>query len=187
MKILLWGIPCVGNDEIGVLLAKKLKLKYFNHDYIIKEKYDTIDKFNASYPFPYSRFLEKQKIAMEIINSYDNFVMSMSVMYYKRVINRIVKSDSISIEIIDNLESIYDRILFYDENDLVMADSKEYRDAHRSYYMNDVKNDMKMSNKEYKDIPKFNLNGRKFEDVINELVDYVFKLSNLEGVINDKF
>ena len=68
-----------------------------------------------------------------------------------------------------------------------MADSNEYRDAHRSYYMNDVKNDMKMSNREYKDIPKFNLNGRKFEDVINELVDYVFKLSNLEGVINDKF
>ncbi len=28
MKILLWGVPCVGNDEIGELLAKRLNYKF---------------------------------------------------------------------------------------------------------------------------------------------------------------
>ena len=180
MKILLWGIPCVGNDEVGKLLAKKLNYKYFDHNFIIKDNYGTIDKFNASYPFPYSKFLEKEKIAMDIINSNDNFVMSMSIMYYKRIVDRIIKSDCISIEIVDNLENIYDRILFYDENDEVIPDSKEYRDAHRKHYLKEIESDMKISFKEYKNIPKFKLNGQKFEEVIDELVDYINEL----GCIN---
>ena len=180
MKILLWGIPCVGNDEVGKLLAKKLNYKYFDHNFIIKDNYGTIDKFNASYPFPYSKFLEKEKIAMDIINNNDNFVMSMSIMYYKRIVDRIIKSDCISVEIVDNLENIYDRILFYDENDEVIPDSKEYRDAHRKHYLKEIESDMKISFKEYKNIPKFKLNGQKFEEVIDELVDYINEL----GCIN---
>ena len=106
--------------------------------------------------------------------------MSMSIMYYKRIVDRIIKSDCISVEIVDNLENIYDRILFYDENDEVIPDSKEYRDAHRKHYLRKVERDMKNSFKEYKNIPKFKLNGQKFEEVIDELVDYINEL----GCIN---
>lgn len=59
MIILLWLIPCVGNDEVDKLLAKKLNYKYFDHNYIIIDKYGNINKFNANYPFPYSKFLER--------------------------------------------------------------------------------------------------------------------------------
>ena len=36
MKILIWGIPCVGKTDIGKMLAKKLNYKYFDMNEIIK-------------------------------------------------------------------------------------------------------------------------------------------------------
>ena len=37
---------------------------------------------------------------------------------------------------------------------------------------------MTASNLEFKNIPKFNLNGRKFEDVIEELVEFINNIKN---------
>ena len=102
--------------------------------------------------------------------------MAMSFIYREEIVNNIVNTDTISIEITDNLESIYDRILFYDENDKVLPDSKEYRDKYKQHYINEIKTDMTASNQEFKNISKFNLNGRKFEDVIEELVEFINKL-----------
>lgn len=37
---------------------------------------------------------------------------------------------------------------------------------------------MTASKLEFKNIPKFNLNGRKFEDVIEELVEFINNIKN---------
>ena len=176
MKILLWGIPCVGHEDIGKLLAKKLNYEFIDQIDIIKEKYGTIDNFNGTYPVDYDRFKVKENIALDVINNKDNFVMAISFIYIEEIVNNIINTDTISVEIIDNVECIYDRILFYDENDEVMLDSKEYRDMYREHYINDILNDMTASNLEFRNIPKFDLNGRKFEDVIDELVDFINNL-----------
>ena len=76
--------------------------------------------------------------------------MSMSFIYIEEIVKNIINTDAISIEITDNLESIYDRILFYDENDVVELDSKEYRDKHKEYYINEIRNDMITSNLDLK-------------------------------------
>lgn len=177
MKILLWGIPCVGHEEIGKMLADKLGYEFIDQNNIIKKKFGTIDKFNEKYPIDYDRFKVKEDIALDIINSKDNFVMAMSFIYIKEIVKNITNTDTISIEITDYLKNIYDRILFYDENDEVIPDSKEYRDKHRNYYWNEVKNDMLASHLEFKDIPKFKLKGRKLESTIDELVEFIVKLS----------
>ncbi len=176
MKVLLWGIPCVGHDDIGKILAKKLNYEFINQNDIIKEKYRTINNFNETYPVDYDRFKVKEEIALDAINSKNNFVMAVSFIYIEKIVNNITNTDTISVEITDNLENIYDRILFYDENDEVKPDSKEYRDKHRQYYINEIKNDMKASNLEFRNIPKFNLNGRKFENVIDELAKFICDL-----------
>ena len=176
MKILLWGIPCVGHEDIGKLLAKQLNYEFIDQIDIIKEKYGTIDNFNGTYPVDYDRFKVKENIALDVINNKDNFVMAISFIYIEEIVNNIINTDTISVEIIDNVECIYDRILFYDENDEVMLDSKEYRDMYREHYINDILNDMTASNLEFRNIPKFDLNGRKFEDVIDELVDFINNL-----------
>lgn len=78
MKILLWGIPCVGHEDIGKLLAKELNYKFIDQNDIIKEKYGTIDKFNDIYWVDYERFKIKEDIVFDIINNQNNFVMAMS-------------------------------------------------------------------------------------------------------------
>ena len=176
MKVLLWGIPCVGYEDIGKLLAEKLGYEFIDQNDIIKEKYGTIDNFNETYPIDYDRFKVKEEIALDAISNKDNFVMAISFIYIEEIVNNITNTDAISVEIIDNLESIYDRILFYDENDEVMLDSKEYRDEHKEHYINEIRNDMTASNLEFRNIPKFNLNGRKFEEIIDELSEFIADL-----------
>ena len=103
--------------------------------------------------------------------------MIITLIYNEEIVNKIVNTNTISVELIDNLESIYERIVFYDENDNLMLDSKKYRGEHKSHYIKELKNDMRTSNLEYKNIPKFNINSRKFEDVIDELKDFLLELS----------
>lgn len=177
MKILIWGIPCVGKTDIGKMLAKKLNYKYFDMNEIIKKKYGTIDNFHNTFSNDYDKFKEKEQIALEIINNNDNFVLTITLIYIEEIVNNIINNDAISVELIDNIESIYERIVFYDENDKPMLDSKKYRDEHKEYYIKELKNDMKTSYLEYRNIPKFNINSRKFEDVIEDLKDFWRELS----------
>ena len=177
MKVLLWGVPCVGKVEVGKLLAEKLNLKFIDMTAIVKEKYGTVGKFQEKFPNAYDEFKEKEKIALNVINNNDNFVMVITLIYIKEIVDNITNTDTISVELVDSVKSIYDRILFYDENDEVMSDSKQYRDEHKAYYMNQVKNDKLISISEYKDIPKFNINDRKFNDIIDELSEYVLELA----------
>lgn len=104
--------------------------------------------------------------------------MIITLIYVEEIVNRIINTDTISVELIDNLESIYDRLVFYDENDNLMLDSQKYRDEHKSHYIKDLKNDMKTSYLEYRNIPKFNINSRKFEDVIDELKNFLLGISS---------
>ena len=177
MKILIWGIPCVGQADIGKMLAKKLNYKYFDMNEIIKKKYGTIDNFHNTFLSDYDEFKEKERIALDVINNNEDFVMTITLIYIENIVNRIVNTDTISVELIDNLESIYERIVFYDENDNLMLDSQEYRDEHKEYYVKSLKNDMTTSYLEYRNIPKFNINSRKFEDIIDELKDFLLELA----------
>lgn len=178
MRVLIFGISCVGKTKVAELLAKKLNYKLYNMNDIIKEQYGTIDKFHESFDdiTEYDKYKVKEKIALDVINNNDDFVMVITLICNKKIVDNIINTNSISVELIDSLESIYDRILFYDENDELMPDSKEYRDAHQEYYRYTLENDMTTSYIEYKNIPKFNINNRKLEDVIDDLVKFINEL-----------
>lgn len=62
MKILIWGIPCVGKTDIGKMLAEKLNYKYFDINEIIKRKYGTIDNFHNIFSNDYERFKKKNEL-----------------------------------------------------------------------------------------------------------------------------
>ncbi len=187
MKILLWGPACVGKSDIGKLLAKKLNYKFINITDIIKEKYGTMDKFNCSFICIYELYLEKEKLIMDVINNNDNFVLVVSAIFNKRIVKRIVKNDIVSVVLMDYPENIYDRILFYDENDKVMSDSKEYRDAHREHYMKEVKEDIRFIEDKCDVIPKFEIQGRKFEDIINELNEFICDIYRGYKIVKIKY
>ena len=178
MKILIWGVPCVGKATVGKLLAEKLGYKFFDVTDIIKEKYGTIDNFHDKYQRSYDQFIVKRNIVYDVIENNDNFVMVISLIYIESIVRDITdNTDTLSVELIDSAEAIYNRITFYDENDKLLPDSKEYRDEHRDYYMEEVRNDQTTSYLEYAHIPKFDINNRKLEDVIDDLKEFIEKLS----------
>lgn len=178
MKILLWGPACVGKTDVGKLLAKKLNYKFISINDIIKEKYKTIDNFNHSFISLYGLYLEKESLVSDVIKNNDNFVLVVTAILNKRTVKRIAKTDTISVVLFDYPEKIYDRILFYDENDELMSDSKEYRDSHRDHYMKEVKEDIRYAKDKYDVLPKFEIKGRKFEDIIDELVDFIYDIND---------
>ena len=61
MKVLIWGVSCVGKTKVSELLAKKLNYKLFNMNDIIKEKYKTIDNFHDKFTSYYDKYKEKEK------------------------------------------------------------------------------------------------------------------------------
>ncbi len=178
MKILIWGVSCVGKTTVGSLLAKKLNYKFIDLNDEIKKRYKTINNFYYSFLSNYSMCVEKTNIILDIIKNNDNFVLTITEIYYKRLVDKILKTDTVSVELIDSVESIYERILFYDDNDELEPDSIEYRDKHRDYYLKDIKQSKLISNKEYKNIPKFDINNRKLGYIIDELADYIFEYLN---------
>ena len=86
MRILLWGIPCVGHETVGQLLAKKMNYEFIDQNDIIKKKYGTIDKFNELYSINYYRFKIKEDIAFDVINTKNDFVMAMSFIYEEEIL-----------------------------------------------------------------------------------------------------
>lgn len=119
MKVLIWGVSCVGKGDVGKLLANKLHYKFFDMNELIKEKYGTIDKFHESFSNDYDKFKSKEEIALDIINNNDNFIMTITLIWIEEIVKNITNTDTISVELIDSIQSIFDRILFYDENDQV--------------------------------------------------------------------
>lgn len=69
MKILLWGIPCVGHETVGQMLAQKMNYEFIDQNDIIKKKYGTIDNFNECYSIDYYRFKIKEDIALDVIDN----------------------------------------------------------------------------------------------------------------------
>ena len=59
-----------------------------------------------------------------------------------------------------------------------MSDSKEYRDSHRNHYMKEVKEDIRYAKDKYDVLPKFEIKGRKFEDIIDELADFIYDIND---------
>ena len=119
MKLLIWGVSNIGKTTIGKELSNKLNCKFYDVDKEIIDIYGSIDNFQAIFPNDYDRFDEKEELMMNIIESDNNdFIMAVSPIYSSSVVEELLDTDTISIEIVDTPEAIYDRLIL---------EGKEYR------------------------------------------------------------
>lgn len=169
MKLLIWGVSNVGKTTIGKELAKRLNCKFYDIDDEIVNVYGSIDNFQEIFPNDYDRFDEKEEIMIDIINKENgNFIMSVSPIFSAPVIENILFTNTISIEIIDTPEAIYDRLIFEG------VDALDYKEKNKEHYMGEIKWDQTASYNLFKNIPKVNINNHG----INESVDIVYKYLN---------
>jgi shikimate kinase len=132
MKLLIWGVSNIGKTTIGRELSKKINCKFYDIDEKLIELYGSIDDFFEIYPNDYDRFDEKEEIMLDIIESEsDSFIMAVSPIFSSSVVERLLDTNTTSIEIIDTPEAIHDRLILEGE------DSLEYK--YKQHYINQIK------------------------------------------------
>jgi len=168
MKLLIWGVSNVGKTTIGRILSKKLNIPFYDVDEEIISIYGSIENFQEIYPNDIDRFDEKEELIMNIIESnQDDFIMAVLPIYSATVIEELLETDTISIEIIDTKEAIYDRLII--EGD----DALEYKEKHKNYYIKEIEYDQLASFNEFKNIPKVHVDNQNIDEAVNTVFNYI--------------
>ena len=168
MQLLIWGISNIGKTTIGRELSKRLNCKFYDIDDEIVKIYGSIDNFQEIFPNDYDRFDKKEELMLNIITSQtEDFIMAVSPIYSVSVVEDVLMTNTISIEIIDTQKAIYDRLIL--EGD----DALEYKEMHKDYYMREIKWDQVASYNEFANIPKVSINNLNVEEATNTVYKYL--------------
>lgn len=75
------------------------------------------------------------------------------------------------IELQDSAKHIFQRLVFSDENDNIYVD-KEYKEAHKEYYMKEIREDILYVKQTFKKIKwKYFVDNKPVEQVVSELYE----------------
>ena len=170
MKLLIWGISNVGKTTIGKELAKKINCKFYDIDDEIIKIYGSIDLFQEKFPDDDNRFYIKELMMLNIIeNGEENFIMAVSPIFTRDIVEELLMTNTQSIEIIDTPEAIYDRLIIEGE------DALEYKEKHKDHYMREIKWDQLASYNEFKEISKVDISNQNISEAIQTVYDYLKK------------
>lgn len=176
MKILIFGISCVGKTTVGSLLAKKMNCKFYDLDQVNKDVYGSIEAFQNAFPYAYDRAMKQADTLQKIIAEDDeDAVIAVTPISYSEGINKILLIENvIAFELQDTEEHVFDRLFFTDENDVLMEDSEEYKLEHASVYFREIKEDILYYGKVYKEIEnKIFLNGKSAREGADMIYAYI--------------
>lgn len=171
MDILLFGVSNVGKTTVGRILAEKLGIEFYDLDDEIKKYYGiTLEEFVNTGTVKEQDKKRGGMIGKLLQKESDKIVavcpMSYSI-YFKEYINR---DNVLAIELRDTPENIFDRLVFSDEDDYVYTDD-EYKEAHKEYYMRDIREDIEWYGESYADIiNKYDINNKNPEEVADSII-----------------
>lgn len=172
MNILLFGISNVGKTTIGGILAKKLGYTFFDLDEEVKKRCNTTLEQFVNTVWPYERDQIRGEIIGTILSLHKDTVVAVTPMYYTRWFGKYLdREDVMAVELQDSPENIFQRLVFSDENDHVYKDD-EYRDAHKAYYLRDIKKDITYYKKPFMRLKnKFSIAGALPEETADRLIE----------------
>lgn len=171
MDVLLFGVSNVGKSTTGRCLVEKLGYHYYDLDEEVKlHCHMTLEKF-VNTIWPYERDKIRGEVLGNILAKGGNKVIAVTPIYYSRNFSKYLGSgDRLAVELQDTPENIFERLVFSDENDRVYKDD-EYRDAHRSHYLSEIKKDITYYKRSFAKIEnKFQMNNDSPEVVANRLI-----------------
>lgn len=170
-SILLFGISNVGKTTVGQLLAAELGYKFYDLDEETKLYcHMTLEEFVNTISY-YERDKIRENILDNLLSRSQNKVIAVTPMYYSRCFNKYLTRDGVlAIELQDTPENIFSHLIFGDENDHVYKDDA-YRDAHRSYYLREIKKDITYYKRSFAKITnKFPVNNAPPSEVVQCLL-----------------
>ena len=176
MNVLLFGLSNVGKTTTGRLLAKKLGYDFYDIDEEVRIQFNTTNEEFVNAFSKNDRDKIRGRIIGQLLARDGDKVISVTPMYYSKWFNRyIFRADVTAIELQDEPENIFNRLVFTDENDQICEDSKEYREAHRDYYLNDIYEDVKYYRNSFRKIElKFQMQNDPPDVVVDRLIEQYF-------------
>lgn len=172
MKILLFGVSNVGKTTIGKILANKLGYDFFDIDEEIRKTFNvTNEGFVRKFPQYKRDSLRAQKVA-ELMGSHENCVIAVTpIAHFQFFYGLIDEDDALPIELYDDKNNIFNRLIFTDENDAVLDDSKEYREKHKEYYLREIEEDLDYYHRNYSVFNNlFDIKGMNPEDAVSTII-----------------
>lgn len=182
MDILLFGVSNIGKTTMGSILADKLGYDFYDLDEEIKKKYKvTMQEFVDADWNRHSRDTKRGELLGEILQRKGDKVIAVSPMYYSITFSKYLKrKQTIGIELQDTPENIFERIIFTDENNQICEDSVEYREAHKSYYIREIKKDITYYKKSFEKIGRtFQINNDPPEKAVDRLIEQ-YRLADMD-------
>lgn len=177
MTILLFGVSNIGKTVTGELLAQKLKYDFYDLDEEIKKLYNTTLEIFVSTGTLQERDKKRCRLLRSLVKKAGNKVIAVTPLSYAGPIIPIISSpDVFSVELLDSPENIFERLVFSDENDVIYHDD-DYKNKHKSHYLNEIKKDIHWYGSVYSNIHnKFYMAGRTPQEVVDTLIrEYCFK------------
>lgn len=181
MNILLFGVACIGRTTIGTILAKKLGYDFYDLGDEIAKKYNMTQDAFSKLGTLYERDIKRCDLLQELIFGLDgDKVIAVTELAYTDEIEPLHYITGIKmIQLTDRPENIFNRIVFYDENDQPMPDDG-YKDKYRDHYINEIIEDLifyEKVNEPFIDC-YFDINGDDAETAADRLIEE-FDLRNL--------
>lgn len=174
MVILLFGVSNVGKTETGKLLAEKLGYKFKDLDDEVKRHYNTtLEDFVNSGTLE-ERDRKRGIVISRLLEEEYNQVIAISpISYFDNIAQYLLRDDVLAIELLDEAENIFDRLVFSDENDQIYKDD-DYKNAHKDYYMSEIRADIQWYGSVYGKIRnKFYICNDEIETVVERIImDY---------------
>lgn len=174
MIILLFGVSNVGKTTIGEKLAERIEYKFYDLDKEIKKHFDmTLGEISKIFTQE-ERDNNRNIVFNEILKNQENKVVAISPISNMLEMQRcLYRKDVLAIELVDDAENIFNRIIFTDENDIEYKD-EEYKNKHKKHYLRIIREDILWYKNVYKVINnKFNINNNTVDEVVMKIIkDY---------------
>lgn len=116
---------------------------------------------------------KRGRIIKKILSKEENMVFVISpISYTDNFGKRITEDNILSIELVDTLANIFDRLVFSDTDDTIYKDD-DYKNQCRDYYMSDIKADLEWYGNVYSKIGvknRFEINNDSPKTAVKRLI-----------------
>jgi shikimate kinase len=190
MRILLVGVSCVGKSTVGKLLAEKWNYCFVDFDFEVESRMgDSIERIKNTCFNEYEyRNRVKHILSAILAEIRDDVVIAMppSGLFheYKSIIDR--HPDILTIALKDKAKNIVARLVFYDEDTVLMEDYV-VDERNYGYYYNDVKADIEYYYATHRKAKlQFHINGMNAKDATDKLAKAIQNYISSGGIVSEK-
>ena len=192
MRVMLVGVSCVGKSTVGKLLVAEMGYTFLDFDFYVEEQMQTsIERIkNTCFnDFAY-RDLVSSLFAKLLEDNPSDLILAMPPSGLFRQYNFVRNkhhSDVIPVVLKDSAKNIFNRMVFYDI-DTVLIEEEVVTVENAHFYYQEIKEDIDYFYRSYKKNAKisFSVNGKSPQESAKELAELLkqYELSNLNDNVS---